>query len=54
MPHPSQDGQHPSVHKIETCHTVDVRTNQIASVYCWGDRTVIVAGDRLIAFAPKS
>ena len=37
--------------EIEACHTVDDRTREVVSVYCYGDRTVVVAGDRVITLA---
>lgn len=35
--------------EIEVCHTVDDRTRQVITVYCWGDRTVVVTGDRILS-----
>ena len=34
--------------EVEAAHTVDDHTRQVVSVYCYGARTVVVAGDRLI------
>jgi hypothetical protein len=39
--------------KAEVCHTVDDRTHEAVSVYCFGTGAVVVAGDRLIHLAQK-
>lgn len=43
---PDQDDL--TAEEVEACHTVDDRTHEVVSVYCWGDRVAVVTGDRLI------